>query len=142
MIEVAPRNGFIQAVGHRGLPTGEHGFKLLAKGVVSSAQLLRQVADQLSALRSIDAQRADTAKSFASENHAYQLALARYRSGLSNRLTVLVSETQLLGRRMQVAELRARRLDAAINLVHALGGGFENEGASVTTSSRKSTQAP
>lgn len=103
---------------------------------------LRQVADQVASLRSIDAQRSDTEQSLAAENQAYQLATARYQNGLSNRLSVLLSETQLLARRMQIAELRARRFDASINLARALGGGFDEAGPPQTALKSESTKTP
>lgn len=103
---------------------------------------LRQVADQVATLRSIEAQRSDTEQSLAAEGQAHRLAAARYESGLANRLTVLSAETQLLARRMQIAELRARRFDAAINLARALGGGFDEAGPPQTALTSEGTGTP
>lgn len=103
---------------------------------------LRQVADQVATLQSIDAQRTDTEQSLAAEDQAYQLAAVRYQSGLANRLPVLASETQLLARRMQIAELRARRFEASINLVRALGGGYDQAAAPRQATASESASTP
>lgn len=88
---------------------------------------LREVLDQASTLQAVESMRRETEQGLASAQQAYQMTVDRYRSGLSNRLVVLNAETQLLGFRTRLAELRARRLDASINLVKALGGGFGEE---------------
>jgi len=41
-------------------------------------------------------------------------------------LQVLTTETQLLAQQSLEVDLRARTLDVSINLVRALGGGFED----------------
>ena len=88
------------------------------------AEALRDVADQVAAWRSIERQGAEVAASLAAAQSAYDLALARYRAGLSSYLTVIGAETQLTAQRGLAAELRARRLEAAIGLARALGGGY------------------
>ena len=56
---------------------------------------------------------------------AYDLALLRYREGIGNYLQVLSAEAPLLSQQSLDAELRARQLAFAIDLVRALGGGFD-----------------
>ena len=51
--------------------------------------------------------------------------MARYRAGLGNYLQVLSAETQVLEQRYLRADLRYRELDLSIDLIRALGGGFE-----------------
>jgi NodT family efflux transporter outer membrane factor (OMF) lipoprotein len=89
------------------------------------ADALREVADQVAAFRSIERQDAEVAPALAAAQAAYDLALARYRAGLANYLTVLSAESQLNAQRMLAADLRARRLEAAIGLARALGGGYQ-----------------
>ena len=48
----------------------------------------------------------------------------RRQAGLANQLDVLNAEKPLLQLDQQLATLRARRIDAAINLDIALGGGL------------------
>jgi len=86
---------------------------------------LRDVVDQVILLRSINAQRSEIERGLTAADDSHQLVLKRYRSGLANRLVVLASEMQLNARKARLSELRARHLDASINLIRALGGGFE-----------------
>jgi len=86
---------------------------------------LREVADQLVAFRSVERQRPQVKAGLAAAQEAYDLALTRYKAGLSNFLSVLSAESQVIAQRSLVADLRARELDASINLAHALGGGYQ-----------------
>jgi len=88
------------------------------------ADALREVADQVVAWRSIDRQDTEVAAALAAAQSAYDLSLARYRAGLANYLSVLSTESQLTAQRGLAADLRARRLEAAIGLARALGGGY------------------
>lgn len=85
---------------------------------------LQDVVDRLSTWRALDRQRADQGRALAAAEEAYRLALLRYREGLSNYLTVLSVETQVLEQRRQAVDLAARSRDNAIELTRALGGGF------------------
>lgn len=55
---------------------------------------------------------------------AYRLAFLRYREGLTNYLTVLSAEGDLIAERRQEAASRNRQYSLSIGLAHALGGGF------------------
>jgi len=57
---------------------------------------------------------------------ANQLALGRYRGGLSSYLEVLVSEDIMLTSQRVVTELRARNFMLDVALVRALGGGYQS----------------
>ncbi len=61
----------------------------------------------------------------ATAREAYDLALLRYREGLGNYLQVLSAEQPLLVQRSLDADLHARELALSIDLVRALGGGYE-----------------
>jgi len=87
---------------------------------------LRDVADQLSAFRSIDKQRAEADAGVRIAQEAYDLALLRYREGLGNYLQVLTAESLVLGQRSLQADLAARELDTSVALTRALGGGYDN----------------
>ncbi len=95
------------------------------------ADALREVVDQLASMRSLDAQRGEAETALASAEEAYDLAVARYRAGLGNYLQVLAVETRVIEQRSLLADLRARELDLSIDLIRALGGGYEE--ASSTT---------
>jgi NodT family efflux transporter outer membrane factor (OMF) lipoprotein len=86
---------------------------------------LREVVDQLASMRSVQAQRAEADAALASAEEAYQLALTRYKAGLGSLLQVITVETQVLEQRTLRADLHARELTLSINLIRALGGGFD-----------------
>ena len=83
-----------------------------------------EVADAVASLRHLEREQAASATAVAALDHAYQLALVRYRAGLTNYITVLVAEENLLAQRRIVVDLDARRADLAVALFRALGGGF------------------
>jgi outer membrane protein TolC len=86
---------------------------------------VRDVADQIGSIRSIERQAAEQRAAQTAAESAYELATLRYRAGLGNYLTVLAAETSVLERRRLGITLRARRLDATIQLMRALGGGYQ-----------------
>jgi NodT family efflux transporter outer membrane factor (OMF) lipoprotein len=85
---------------------------------------LRDVADQVAAWRSLDAQQVQQRTAQTEVEEAYRLALLRYREGLSNYLTVLTTEAQVLAERRRQVDLRAGMLEVSVNLARALGGGY------------------
>lgn len=85
---------------------------------------VRDVADQISSLQSIERQQREQTAAQASAESAYELALQRYRAGLGSYLTVLSAETNVLSQRRNAADLKARALDAQVALARALGGGY------------------
>lgn len=95
------------------------------------ADAIRDVVDQLASLRSVDEQRRQQVQAQATAQEAYDLALLRYREGIGNYLQVLSAEAPLLVQQGLDADLRARQLALAINLVRALGGGFDEAALSV-----------
>jgi len=86
---------------------------------------LREVADALQAMRSLDAQLASTQQARDAAQSAWQLASTRYRAGLGTQLDVLAAQRPLLQFDQQLAALRAQRLAAAVDLDRALGGGLQ-----------------
>ncbi|HVO90245.1 MAG TPA: efflux transporter outer membrane subunit [Casimicrobiaceae bacterium] len=89
------------------------------------ADAMRDVVDQVTSLRSVDEQRTQERQALATAQEAYDLALMRYREGIGNYLQVLSAEQPLLVQEGLEADLKARELALSINLVRALGGGFE-----------------
>ncbi len=85
---------------------------------------LRDVADAAATSRSIADQLASRRTALAAGENAFRLARLRYENGLSNYITVLTAENDVLAQRRAVAELEARAFTADIALVRALGGGF------------------
>ena len=92
----------------------------------SLADAMREVVDQLASLKSVEEQRRQQAQAQATAQEAYDLALLRYREGIGNYLQVLSAEAPLLAQQSLDADLRSRRLALSIDLVRALGGGFDD----------------
>jgi len=88
-------------------------------------EALRDVADQLSTLHSLEIQQGRQQAALASAERAYDLALRRYQADISDRLTVLNVETNRLAQQRTNIDLQARWIDTRIRLIHALGGGFQ-----------------
>ena len=87
---------------------------------------MREVVDQLTSLRSVDAQRTQLDSALANAEQAYALATERYRAGIGSYLQVLAAEAPLLEQKSLLANLSAHEIDVSINLIRALGGGFED----------------
>ncbi len=86
---------------------------------------LRDVADQVNAVRSLEQQAQSQQQAVATANAAFDLAGQRYRAGIGNYLDVLSAQAQLLGAQQALTALHSQQLLAATRLTQALGGGFE-----------------
>ena len=86
---------------------------------------LGDVSDTLGQLRATGQQ--ITAQQRATEiaQNSYDTVLQRYGSGVGNYLEVLSIEQQLLEAQRQLADVNAQQIDLSIQLMQALGGGFE-----------------
>ncbi len=85
---------------------------------------VRDAADQISSLQSIERQQQQQSRAQAAAESAYELSTQRYQAGLSTYLVVLAAETSVLNQRRQAADLLARALDTQVALMRALGGGY------------------
>ena len=56
-----------------------------------------------------------------------QLSRARYDTGLSSYLEVLIADQQLFSQEIQLAQVRGSQLRAVTQLYRALGGGWQPE---------------
>lgn len=90
---------------------------------------LREVADQVNAMRSLDQQLNAQAQALATASSAYALAQQRQRAGIGNYLDVLSVQSQLLSAQQRMATLRSQQILASVQLRRALGGGFAPEAA-------------
>jgi outer membrane protein TolC len=68
---------------------------------------------------------ADAQRALAAATSAYQLAVIRYKAGLSPQLQVLTADQNRLATEQTVTNLRLKRSDLQIALIQALGGGFD-----------------
>lgn len=86
---------------------------------------VRDAADQIASVQSVTRQRSTQARAQNAAESAYDLALQRYKAGLSTYLTVLAAENGVLTQRRLAADLKARELDSQVALARALGGGYD-----------------
>jgi NodT family efflux transporter outer membrane factor (OMF) lipoprotein len=86
---------------------------------------LSDVATQVSSIRSIDRQSGDAQRALDASTKAYELAVIRYRAGLSPQLQVLTADENRLAAEQTVTNLKMKRRDMQIALIKALGGGFD-----------------
>jgi NodT family efflux transporter outer membrane factor (OMF) lipoprotein len=101
---------------------------------------LREVADEVTSLQSIEKQQQAQADALAAAESAYDLALQRYRAGLGNFLVVLTAQTNVIAQRRAASELKARHLVSETALARSLGGGFD-AGADVPPAPRVAAAA-
>ena len=86
---------------------------------------LREVADVLASRRATDARLVEGRRALLAADEASDIAILRYKGGLSNQLQVLVTADALLAGRRTVADIEARRKALDIALIRALGGGYQ-----------------
>lgn len=89
----------------------------------------RDVADQVASLQSLQVQTREQRDAQTAAEAAYDLALQRYKAGLSTYLTVLTAENAVLAQRRAATDLKARALDLSVGLNRALGGGYTEPAA-------------
>ena len=97
---------------------------------------VRDVADQVVSIQSVNAQFADQELARVKTEQAYDVAVVRYRAGLTTYLTVLNAQTAVLQQQRADAELKARVLDLDVALARALGGGYRADDAAPPVASR------
>ncbi len=99
---------------------------------------LNQVADDLSALQSVREQLAAQQRAQDAASQAWELALQRYQAGIGSYLEALSVRQQLLVANRGMAALQAQQVDLSVQLIQALGGGYQPQ-AEVPTPSPSST---
>lgn len=106
---------------------------------------LKDVADAVTLQKALAVQLDYAQKASADSQKAYDLAMMRYKGGLSPYLVVLTAQSTLIQQQRAAADLRAQTLSANVALVRALGGGFTNtdvaqsdkvQGASATSTEK------
>jgi len=84
-----------------------------------------EVADQLAAQRWLGEEWSAEAAAAAAAEKALEIANNRYRAGLVTYLDVVTEQTQALSVEQTALQLKGERLTAAVNLIKALGAGWE-----------------
>ncbi|HHW4680243.1 MAG TPA: efflux transporter outer membrane subunit [Xylella taiwanensis] len=88
---------------------------------------LREVADQVTAMRSLQQQLQGQQQALHIAQASLELAQQRYRAGISSYLEVLNVQQQLLSVRQELAQLQYQQVVASMKLRTALGGGFASD---------------
>jgi NodT family efflux transporter outer membrane factor (OMF) lipoprotein len=91
----------------------------------------QEVEDNLAALHQLERESETEAQAVAATGTALEQSQIRYVSGIVTYLEVAASETAALQAQLSAINIRARRLNAAVVLVKALGGGWREESASL-----------
>lgn len=94
----------------------------------SLIQALGDVSDDINQLRALGGQIQATQHATDVIKQSYGTVVQRYGSGVGNYLDVLTIEQTLLQSQRQLADLNAQRINLSIQLMQALGGGFEGKG--------------
>lgn len=88
-------------------------------------QELKDVADAAASERALSARLKESSDALAADEDAYRIARLRYEGGLANYQSVLLAEDAVLQSRRVVVDLQARAFTLDVQLVRALGGGYQ-----------------
>jgi multidrug efflux system outer membrane protein len=87
----------------------------------------REVADSLVTIQKLAERRTEIETGVEALRDAQQLSRARYDTGLSSYLEVLIADQQLFSQEIQLAQVRGAQYRAVAQLYRALGGGWQPE---------------
>jgi len=93
----------------------------------SALNAYREVADSLITIQKLAERRVELESGVEALRDAVQLSRARYDTGLSSYLEVLIADQQLFSQELQLAQVRGSQLRAVTQLYRALGGGWQPE---------------
>ncbi len=85
----------------------------------------QQVEDALSTLRVLENESGEVRQTVAAAQRSLDISTAQYKAGVSNYLPVITAQTALLSNQRTEVTLLARRLVASVQLIEALGGGWD-----------------
>lgn len=86
----------------------------------------QQVEDNLSLLTNLSNEAHDEDDAAAAAQDAAKIATNRYSEGIVNYLDVVTAQTSYLQAKRNAEQVRTRRLQASVNLIRALGGGWSD----------------
>ncbi|HEY1946478.1 MAG TPA: efflux transporter outer membrane subunit [Bryobacteraceae bacterium] len=91
----------------------------------TSLTAFQEVEDNLAALRILEREEAKQHEASLSAENSLQLSLNRYKGGLVTYLEVITAQSIALTNERTEVDLRRRRIDASVQLIKALGGGWD-----------------
>jgi len=84
----------------------------------------QEVEDNLAALRILEEEKQVQDKAVAAANQALALTINQYQAGTISYLNVMTAQTAALSNRQTAVQLHSNRMSATVQLVKALGGGW------------------
>jgi NodT family efflux transporter outer membrane factor (OMF) lipoprotein len=91
----------------------------------TSLTAFQEVEDDLSTLRILEQEAAKQHEATQAAENSQQLAMNRYKGGLVTYLEVITAQSIALSNERTEVDLMQRRMDASVQLVRALGGGWD-----------------
>jgi NodT family efflux transporter outer membrane factor (OMF) lipoprotein len=101
----------------------------------------QEVEDDLAALRYLAEEQAQEAETVAAAQQSLELELDRYKAGTDSYLNVITTQTILLTDQETAVSILQRRMSAAVDLVKALGGGWDQADLPSLDQMRSATEA-
>jgi len=102
----------------------------------------QQVEDALSGLRVLEEQAAAYDKAVQSAQQTVDISTSRYREGLANFLEVITAQVTLLTNQRVADQILEQRLLTTVQLIQALGGGWQGSTTYTTATSLTTTPQP
>ena len=88
-------------------------------------QAFQDVEDNLAALRILNQENASQQKTVADAQRSLAISTRRYKGGVSTYLEVIIAQTTELANQRTAADITTRQFSASVQLVKALGGGWD-----------------
>lgn len=85
----------------------------------------QEVEDNLAILRALETSATQQQRAIAAAREALQLAMNRYQGGIDTYLQVLTAQTIALNSERRIIDIQRQQMIASVNLIKALGGGWE-----------------
>jgi NodT family efflux transporter outer membrane factor (OMF) lipoprotein len=89
-------------------------------------EAFQQVEDNLAAMRILEQELITQRVAVASARRSVDLSTTRYKRGITTYLEVLTAQSTALTNEVTAANLMTRRMTASVQLIKALGGGWDN----------------
>ena len=112
---------------------------LVAQYNATLVRAVNEVADNYSALKSMRTQLAAEQRAQQDARQAWDDALKLYKGGLGSSLETLVARQQLLAADQRMSALESRQMDLSVQLIQALGGGYDATVPAVGTDAVKTS---
>jgi len=92
-------------------------------------EAVRDAGDQIVALQSLERQQQEVDHLLANATASESLAKQRFDAGLGNRLALLAAQGNVVAQQRTALDLRGMKVEAQVNLMRALGGGWSEGSA-------------